>query len=204
MAYEMTYNNLVSDVIKYSERSDTGFVDQIPMLIGIAEKLIISEVKTLWEINSSTISVSAGTSTLNKPVRWRETVSMKINGQPLLHRSPEYVSQYQVESSQGIPQFYSDVSYSQWSIAPVPNATYSIDVLYYNQVTPLDVSNQTNLITQVAPQAMLYGTLLQAQGYLKNPEKLQLWQGLYDKAMLALKSEDTSRNIDRNTGVLKA
>ena len=37
-AYVMTYDNLVADVIKYSERDDTGFVDQIPMLIGLAEQ----------------------------------------------------------------------------------------------------------------------------------------------------------------------
>jgi hypothetical protein len=70
-------------------------------------------------------------------------------------------------------------------------------------VQPLDETNQQNLITAVAPQAILFGTLLQAQGYLKSPDKLQLWKGMYDNAMQALKAENASRNIDRNTNVME-
>jgi hypothetical protein len=199
----MTYDSLVQDVIRYSERNDASFVDQIPRLIAMAEQAIASEVKTLWELNVVNTTLTSGSvgATLNKPVRWRKTVSMKIAGEPVLHRSQEYVAQYQNESAQGQPKYYADYDYDHWALAPVPDSAYVVEIIYYSRIQPLDSTNQENLITREAPQAILFGTLLQAQGYLKSPDKLQIWQGLYDKAMSALKAENTSRNIDRNTTV---
>lgn len=202
-AYVMTYDNLVADIIKYSERNDTGFVDQIPMLIGLAEQSIAAEVKTLWELNVVTTNLAIGNGTLAKPARWRKTVSMKVAGQPILHRSQDYVAQYQNESPDSLPLYYSDYDYDHWAFGPVPDEAYSVEIIYYSRIQPLDATNQQNLITREAPQALLFGTLLQCQGYLKSPDKLQLWQGMYDKAMSALKVEDGSRNVDRNTIVLE-
>ena len=41
-------------------------------------------------------------------------------------------------------------------------------------------------------------TLLQAQGFLKNTEKLAVWKQYYADAINALKGEDASRMVDRN------
>lgn len=202
-AYVMTYDNLVADIIKYSERNDTGFVDQIPMLIGLAEQSIAAEVKTLWELNVVTTNLTIANGVLAKPARWRKTVSMKIAGEPVLHRSQDYVAQYQAESSNGKPLYYADYDYDHWALGPIPDAAYPVEIIYYSRIQPLDTTNQENLITREAPQALLFGTLLQCQGYLKSPDKLQLWQGMYDKAMAALKSENRSRDVDRNTNVME-
>ena len=51
------------------------------------------------------------------------------------------------------------------------------------------------------PQAMLYGTLVQAQGYLKALDKLPMWKQYYTDALAALKKEDNARRIDRNTTI---
>ena len=48
---------------------------------------------------------------------------------------------------------------------------------------------------------MLFGTLLQAQGYLKALDKLEVWKGYYTDALTSLKKEDSSRRIDRNTTI---
>jgi hypothetical protein len=88
-------------------------------------------------------------------------------------------------------------------LAPVPDDNYTVEIIYYSRIQPLDETNQENLITREAPQALLFGTLLQAQTYLKSPDKLQIWTQLYDKSMGALKNENASRNIDRNTNVLE-
>lgn len=202
-AYVMTYDNLVADVIKYSERDDTGFVDQIPMLIGLAEQAIAAEIKTLWELNvvQTTLIPGPTGAIVTKPARWRKTISMKINGNPVTHRSQDYVAQFQSESAQGQPIFYADYDYDHWALGPIPDSDYPIEIIYYSRIQPLDATNQENLITREAPQALLFGTLLQAQGYLKSLDKLQMWQGFYDKAMAALKSENASRNIDRNTSI---
>jgi len=202
-AYVMTYDNLVADIIKYSERDDTGFVDQIPMLIGLAEQSIAAEIKTLWELNVVTTTLIPTQGTLSKPARWRKTVSMKINGEPVTHRSQDYVAQVQAEYANAQPLYYGDYDYDHWALGPKPDAAYPVEIIYYSRIQPLDSSNQENLITREAPQALLFGTLLQTQGFLKSPDKLQLWQSLYDKSMAALKAENASRNVDRNTSVME-
>jgi hypothetical protein len=202
-AYVMTYDSLVEDIIRYSERDDTSFVDQIPRLIAMAEQEISAQIKTLWEMTVVTTTLITGDGTLTKPARWRKTTSMKINGEPVLKRSQDYVAQVQAEFLQGVPKYYADYDYSNWAFGPIPDDDYTVEIIYYNLVQPLDSTNQQNLITQVAPQALLFGTLLQAQGYLKSPDKLQLWKGMYDNAMQALKAENASRNIDRNTNIME-
>lgn len=199
----MTYDSLIEDVIKYSERDDASFVDQIPRLIMMAEQAIASEVKTLWELSpvNATTLVGLEGATVLKPARWRKTVSMSINGQPLLHRSQDYVRQLQYESNAGLPKYYSDYDYNHWALAPIPDAEYPIQITYYSRIQPLDQTNQENLITREAPQALLFGTLLQAQGYLKSLDKIAVWKQYYDQAMQALLKENASRNVDRNTSI---
>ena len=199
----MTYDSLIDDVIKYSERDDANFVNQIPRLIMMAEQEIAAQVKTLWELSpvNTTTLVGLEGATILKPARWRKTVSMSINGKPLLHRSQDYVRQLQYESDAGIPKYYSDYDYNHWAIAPFPDDEYEVQITYYSRIQPLDETNQENLITREAPQALLFGTLLQAQGYLKSLDKIPVWKQYYDQSMQALVKENTSRNVDRNTSV---
>jgi hypothetical protein len=128
---------------------------------------------------------------------------MKINGEPVTHRTQDYVAQVQAEYANAQPLYYGDYDYDHWALGPKPDAAYPVEIIYYSRIQPLDSSNQENLITREAPQALLFGTLLQTQGFLKSPDKLQLWQSLYDKAMAALKAENASRNVDRNTSVME-
>jgi len=200
-AYVQTYDNLVADVINYMERDDAEFVAQIPALIGLAESAIAAELKTLLQLIVVETNILAAQDILEKPTRWRKTVSMKVNGKPILIRSQDYVAQYQSESDPGLPKYYAEYDYNNWAIAPVPDASYPVEIIYYSLVQPLDSTNQTNLFTQQCPQAMLFGTLLQAQGYLKAIDKLPIWKSYYTDSLAALKKEDNSRRIDRNTTV---
>jgi hypothetical protein len=49
---------------------------------------------------------------------------------------------------------------------------------------------------------LLYGSLLQAMPYLKNDERIQMWQAQYDTIMKVLKAEDVQRIGDRQATVL--
>ena len=48
---------------------------------------------------------------------------------------------------------------------------------------------------------MLFGTLVQAQGYLKAIDKLPVWKQYYTDSLAALKKEDNTRRMDRNTTI---
>jgi hypothetical protein len=197
-AQAMTYDSLVEDVITYSERDDTSFVAQIPRLIMLTEQSIAAQIKTLMQLNVVNTTLTVNDPVIEKPARWRKTTSMKINGQPVLNRSMDYVTQFQTESTPGQPLYYGDYDYDHWALAPIPNSAYPLQIIYYSRIQPLDVTNQENLLTREAPQALLYGTLLQAQGFIKNADKLAMWKGYYDEAIAALKGEDQRRMVDRN------
>lgn len=200
-AYVQTYDNLVLDVQRYMERNDAEFVAMIPTLIGLAQSAIAAELKTLLQLVVVTTTLTASNPVLIKPTRWRKTISMKINGAPVVLRSQDYIAQYNSESTAGQPKFYAEYDYNNWNFAPSPDQNYPVEIIYYSLVQPLDSSNQTNLFTQIAPQAMLFGTLLQAQGYLKALDKLPVWKAYYTDCIASLKKEDNSRRIDRNTTV---
>lgn len=194
----MTYDSLVEDVITYSERDDASFVNQIPRLIMLTEQSIAAQIKTLMQLNVVNTTLVVNDPVIQKPARWRKTVSMKINGQPVLNRSMDYVTQFQTESDNGQPLYYGDYDYDHWAVAPTPDSAYPLQIIYYSRIQPLDITNQENLLTREAPQALLFGTLLQAQGFIKNADKLAMWKGYYDEAIAALKGEDQKRMVDRN------
>ena len=201
MAVTMTYNSLVEMVQQYMERNDADFVAQIPNLIALAESNIAAELKTYLQLIVVETTLSQNQAVLDKPARWRKTVSMKVNGQPILLRSQDYVAMYLSESDPNVPKYYADYDWDHWNFAPLPDQEYPVEIIYYAEVQPLDETNQQNLWTAVAPQAMLYGTLLQAQGYLKALDKLPVWKQYYTDALQALKKEDDSRRVDRNVSV---
>lgn len=201
MSVVMTYDSLVLNIQQFMERDDPEFVAQIPNLIALAEASIAAELKTYMQLIVVETNLAENQVVLNKPARWRKTISMKINGKPVMLRSQDYVAQYLSESDNNVPLYYAEYDFNNWNFAPQPDQDYPVEIIYYAEIQPLDNSNQQNLWTAIAPQAMLYGALVQAQGYLKALDKLPMWKGYYTEAITALKKEDNSRRVDRNTTV---
>ena len=201
MSVIMTYDSLVLNVQQYMERNDADFVAQIPSLIALTESRIAAELKTYLQLTVVETNLAVNQDVLAKPARWRKTVSMKVNGQPVLMRSQDYIAQYQDESANSIPLYYAEYDYNNWNFAPKPDAIYPVEIIYYSEIQPLDSENQQNLFTRETPQLMLYGTLLSAQGYLKALDKLEVWKSYYNDALTAIKKEDNTRRVDRNTTV---
>jgi len=54
-----------------------------------------------------------------------------------------------------------------------------------------------NWLTEYAPDVLLYASLLEATPFLKNDERVQMWQGMYDRAAQALNGEDLGKIMDR-------
>jgi len=198
----MTYDSLVEDISSYLERTDTATLEKIPQFIMLAEQVIAAELKFLGNLTVATSNMVTGEPVIDKPARWRKTVSMNIivagKRQPVLLRKYEYLREYWPEASQEeVPKFYCDYDYTHWLVAPTPAQDYTFEVLYYERIQPLDSSNQTNWFTQYAPQALLYGSLLQAMPFLKNDERIPMWQQQYTQIMSVLKDEDIARVGDR-------
>ena len=145
---------------------------------------------------------------LPKPARWRKTVSFNVTGSsgtpsPVYVRKYEYLLNYNTGGTTGLPLYYSDYDYDHWLVSPTPDDDYPFQVLFYERLQPLSSTNQTNWLTQNAPNAMLYGTLLQAMPFLKNDQRT-IFQQKYQEAMTVLKAEDQLRVADRQAMAIES
>lgn len=211
MAQTMTFTTLQQDVRRYLERgatyaSDPVVYEQIPRLINLAERRISRELKIQGFINVVTGTLTIGQAVYPKPDRWRDVVSMNIGTgatnntrKVLFSRSYEYLLSYWPDrTATEEPIFYSDYDYDHWLIAPTPDSAYPFEVLYYELPPLLDDEVQTNWLTEYAPQLLLYGTLLEATPFLKNDERIGVWQQMYDRAAAMLNGEDLAKILDRS------
>lgn len=211
MATTTTFTTLKDDVKRYLERGSTYATDpvvfeQLPRLINLAERRIARELKIQGFINVVTGTLITGTSVYDKPDRWRDTISINIgtgtnntNRSFLYTRDYEYLRSYWPDSAlTEEPLFYADYDYSHWLIAPTPDQDYPFEVLYYQLPPLLDETVQTNWLTEYAPQLLLYGVLLEATPFLKNDDRIPVWQQMYDRAAAMLNGEDLAKILDRS------
>ena len=200
-SWVMTYDSLTSTVLQYLERKDASVVNAIPTFISLAEFEIAQEIKTLGQLQVADATMTANNAILQKPARWRKTVSMSVTvagkKQPVYLRKYEYLKNYWPDANQtDTPLYYADTDWEHWYLAPTPDQAYAFEVLYYERIAPLSSANQTNWLTQNAPNAMLFGTLLQAMQFLKNDQRT-VFQQKYAEALQSLKAEDVARVGDR-------
>ncbi len=203
-SFVLTYDSLTQTVLQYLERSDPAVVAFIPTAITMAEFEIAQNIKTLGQLEVADATMGIGNPVIAKPARWRKTVSMTVTTptgkQPVFLRKLEYLNNYWPNvTATDVPLFYADYDAEHWFIAPTPNAAYAFEALCYTRLAPLDGANQTNWLTQNAPNAMLFGTLKQTAPFLKDDVRLAVWAGLFDAALAALKTEDQLRVGDRQT-----
>lgn len=210
MATTTTFTTLKQDMQRYLERgtsleTDPIVFEQIPRLINLAERRIARELKVQGFINVVTDTMNVGQSVYAKPDRWRDVVSINIGTgdtfnvrKPVFSRSYEFVRTFWPDDTvEDEPEYYCDYDYSHWLFAPTPDAEYPFEVIYYELPPLLDDANQTNWLTEYAPQLLLYGSLLEATPFLKNDDRIPVWQNMYDRSAAMLNGEDLAKILDR-------
>lgn len=214
MAYTMTFDSLKVDLRRYLERgftlADDPYVyEQLPRLINMAERRIARDLKIQGFIVAVNTTLTNGVATYQKPNRWRDTISMTVSSgtsmSPVFTRSYEYCRNYWPDETQtGQPEFYADYDYTHWLIVPTPDAAYDLEVLYYELPVLLDENQQTNWLTEYAPNLLLYGALLEATPFLKNDDRIATWKEYYQSAANALNTEDLKKIVDRDAARTEA
>lgn len=200
-AAAMTYDSLLADIQTYSERRDDPFVSQLPRFVMMAENRIATECRGLGF--KRFVSGILGSSVVEKPARWRETLSINVTvgteRQTLRERGYEYCREFAPDASVvGVPRYYADYGFERWLIVPTPDQNYACEISFHERPEPLSSTNQVSWTTQYAPQLLLYATLLEAAPFLKRPDLLQQWQGMYEAAKNALAGESGRRMQDNN------
>jgi len=204
----MTYTNLVRIVKGYLDRgytNDNGFTEQnIQDMIMLAEVRLATESKVLGNMLAVTGNVTLGNPTLAKPSRWRETVNLAIDNNnqytKMERRTYEFMSSYWGNRNvRGTPKYYCDYSDEFFLILPTPDQAYAYEMICYITPGPLSPDSQVNYWTNKAPNCLLYATLLESAPFLKDDERISVWQTMYDRAISALNKEDVRQAVDRGT-----
>lgn len=203
----MTYNSLVSQTLDYLDRTDADTANAIPNFIYQAEQRIARESKNIGFVQYVTGNFTIATSVYPKPARWRRNISFNYGTgtgnntrTPIYLQTYEYLRNYWPDPTLTAPPlFYADYGYPTFLIAPTPDQTYPFEYSYLELPEPLSSSNQTNWLTNYAPDVLLYATLLEAIPFLKNDERVPVWQDKYSTAIASLNSQDDQRVVDRQS-----
>ena len=210
MPEALTFTSIKSDITKFIERgtsSDTTVYEQIPRLVNQAERAIATALKVQGFIQVVIGELAVGTSVYPKPDRWRETISMVYGigtdnekRKPIYARSYEYCRSYWPNPAlRDAPRFYSDYDDKHWLIVPTPVALYPWEVVYYAAPPLLDGTNQTNWLTDFAPNLLLYRALFETAIFLEDDAKAGKYKTMYDEQLASVNEQDLRRIVDRNS-----
>jgi hypothetical protein len=81
---------------------------------------------------------------------------------------------------------------TEFQLAPIPDSTYTVKLLYYFAPTFLSDSNDSNAFMVNAPDALLYAALIEAEPYIMNDARVNTWGSMYDRAISTLTKSDES------------
>ena len=194
MAVITTYATLSTAIGDYLARSDlTTF---IPNFVQNCEEKLYRELRISAMEKALSVSISSGVAAV--PSDYLEMRYAYLTTSPItwLERlSPEDIySRYPSRSGGGeIPKFYAREG-TDFIFGPYPGA-YTMAGIYYAKLTLLrnDVDG-TNWFTTNAPDLLLYGSLLEAEPFIKNDARLALWRQMYAESLALVKRQDRMEN----------
>ena len=184
------YSDLQASVASYLGRSD--LTTEIPDFIRFAELRLGRELRTRQMLNSATAPTIANDAKVALPTDFLEIRDLFIQGnprRPLTYMSPSAFSREARADIVGLPVFYTILA-SEFKFAPIPDAAYTLEILYYAKPTFLSNANVSNVFLANYPDALLYGSLIEAEPYLINDARSQLWATLYDRAIKNISDAD--------------
>lgn len=192
MAGFSTYATIQASIADWLNRADlTG---QIVDFITLAEVKIARKLRYNVSVSQFTISSEATTfsSAVTAPALAEARVVWLSTGSPDLDRPLTVVSPGMLEEIRaglggvaGRPR-YAAIYGGKLHVAPAPDQSYTANVVYFDGLNPLSTTNVSNSQLLIAPDAYLYGALLEAERFLENDDRIPMWQAGFDDAIQSL------------------
>ena len=185
-----TYSDLQTSIANYLARSD--LTSQIPDFITFAENRLRRELRIRQMLKSVTTATVANDSTVELPADFlqvRDFVVVTNPLTPLSYSSPSSLSNDPRASEVGVPKSYTILA-NDFQMSPVPDAVYTVKLLYFAAPAYLSSSNTSNVFLTAAPDALLYASLIEAEPYLMNDARINTWGTMYDRAISSLTKSD--------------
>ena len=103
--------------------------------------------------------------------------------------SPELLARIYAGNATGRPEVYT-MRASYFLFGPVPASIYNLEIDYYAKVAALTTSATTNDMLTNNPDLYLYGSLLEAEPFLMNDQRVPLWLAAFEKAISDIQLQD--------------
>ena len=190
-----TLTTLTSSIQEWTQNDEATFVAEIPFFIKNAEERIFKVVDLDYFRKNATGSMTSGNKFLQKPSDYLASFSLSyVNSSSqnvfLLQKDVNYIQEFTPNSSTtGSPRFYSSFDVDNFIVAPTPDSDYSVELHYYYRPASLTTDDTgTTWISTNAPDALLYGSLIEAYTFMKGENDLiQLYTARFTEAMSRLK-----------------
>ena len=185
-----TYSDLKTSIAGYLARSD--LTSQIPDFITFAENRLRRELRIRQMLKSVTTATVSGDSTVELPadfIEIRDFVVLTNPIQPMSYSSPSALSNDPRASEVGVPKSYTILA-NEFLLSPPPDGIYTLRMLYFAAPAYLSSSNASNVFLNIAPDALLYASLIEAEPYLYNDARINTWGTMYDRAIASLAKSD--------------
>lgn len=187
-----TYTTLKQAIQDYAENDETTFVNNIDNFIKAAEERIFKEVDLEFFRKNVTAAMTSGNKFLAMPSDFLSSFSLSyIDGSGdnvfLLQKDVNFLQEFHPDATEvGTPKYYGIFDYQNFIVAPTPNSSYAAELHYYYRPASI-VSTGTSWIGANAPQALLYGALVEAYIFMKGEQDIvQLYNGRLQEAINGL------------------
>ena len=203
MAY--TLANLQDDIRNYTEVDDSVLSNTIlTTIIKNSENRIYREADSDDNRFYATSNLAAGNRYVTIPsdlrfIRYVQLTDASGKQVFLEKKDTSYMAAYYDTpgTQSGFPKYYANWDANYWLVAPTPDTTYAITLAYVKQPTSLtdsSVSASGTYVSNKYQDLLLYGSLVEAYGYLKGPaDMLQYYEGSYQRALQSYSIEQQGR-----------
>ena len=192
-----TYAQLKTAIQDYSDYSETSFVNNLDNFIKTAEERILKTVQLPVFRKNVTGTATASNTYLSTPTDFLSPYSLAVidssnNYNYLLLKHVSFIRDYTPNASTtGEPLYYGLFDDNTFILAPTPNSNYTFELHYYYRpasVTSL-ASDGKSWLSDNAPNAILYGALVEAAVYMKqDPNTIGVYESKFQEAIVLLKS----------------
>ena len=196
-----TYSTLKSAIQNYTDSTETTFVANLDNFIETAEQRILNSIDLQYFRKNVTGTVTANDQYLGVPTDYLASFSLSVvsdsNKEFLLEKDVNFVQSINPNSATtGTPKYYAFFDINNFILAPTPSANATAELHYFyrpNSLTAGGDSGTTWLSTN-APNAMLYGSLVEAYIYLKGePDLMKLYTDRFMESLVRLKDYGEAR-----------
>lgn len=198
-----TYSDLKASVADWLNRAD--LTSQIPDYIALAEARFNRDLRVNSMLQRDTTVATSDYVAL--PSDWLEHVSVTVVGDgsvrnPLTYLSNDEWNRVRLQNLTGTFRYYTIQNGNICLLPAMSSGSTTLEIFYYGKITPLSDAAPANWLLARAPDLYLYGSLLSAEAYLQNDERLGLWSSAAQSAIDSLKAE--SERAKRSQGNLTA